>query len=386
MHARPICRLVLASCLAAVFLVCGCASKPKEIPSSSADSPAPLAIAPQAPIAPADPSDMAARTPDLLAEQAAAYAQKLEQALADRSAPDTVDKSEAEAAAERTSATTQPTEPQPSDPAIDPPAEISVSPSTELADSAHPADPDPADTQPESSLPLATDELVRQLAQRTRETPSDLAAHLDYQLLLFLREQKVPQMNEIASLPAEDRELLAALLDSLTVLRSNLRRDNDMLQPAKIQPLLELAARLRTQADLVISTVALCKKVVTFGVYEPVEPEFAAGAEHAVIVYCEVENFASQLNEKKLWETRLKQEIVLYTEGGLPVWQHKTRTVTDLSRNRRRDFFVVDMIKLPANLTIGRYLLKVSLVDLNANRIAEATVPVAIVAREARAD
>ena len=57
--------------------------------------------------------------------------------------------------------------------------------------------------------------------------------------------------------------------------------------------------------------------------------------------------------------------------------------MTDVSRNRRHDFFVVEMIHLPSNLTIGRYLLKVSVVDQNVNRIAEATLPIKIVAAAA---
>ena len=65
----------------------------------------------------------------------------------------------------------------------------------------------------------------------------------------------------------------------------------------------------------------------------------------------------------------------------LPVWQDKSKTLTDLSRNRRHDFFIVKTIRLPANLTIGRYLLKVTVIDQQASRVAEATVPVQVVAQ-----
>jgi hypothetical protein len=41
----------------------------------------------------------------------------------------------------------------------------------------------------------------------------------------------------------------------------------------------------------------------------------------------------------------------------------------------------VDKVRLPANLTIGRYLLKVTIVDQFANRIAETTVPLQVVAK-----
>ncbi|GIW76513.1 MAG: hypothetical protein KatS3mg104_1576 [Phycisphaerae bacterium] len=41
----------------------------------------------------------------------------------------------------------------------------------------------------------------------------------------------------------------------------------------------------------------------------------------------------------------------------------KTTPTTDLCRNRRRDFFIARIITLPANLTLGRYVLKVSITD-----------------------
>jgi hypothetical protein len=171
-------------------------------------------------------------------------------------------------------------------------------------------------------------------------------------------------------------------MDAFTNFRNAIRADNNMLMSRKVRPLLELADRVRAQADLIIPTLALCTKVDGFGVYEPVEPaRFTTMKEHPIIVYCEVENFASHLNGNKMWETKLSQEVVLYTETGLPVWQDKTENIPDLARNRRHDFFVVKKTKFPANITIGRYILKVTIVDQQANRVTEATQPVLFVAQ-----
>jgi hypothetical protein len=127
--------------------------------------------------------------------------------------------------------------------------------------------------------------------------------------------------------------------------------------------------------------VLLCRSVEGFGRYDPIEPaRFAAGSEHKAIIYCEIANFASNLNDKRMWETRLKQELVLYTEGGVPVWNDKPSSIIDAARVRRHDFFVNKRITLPSSLTIGRYLLKVSVIDEQANRVAEASVPIVIAA------
>jgi hypothetical protein len=177
--------------------------------------------------------------------------------------------------------------------------------------------------------------------------------------------------------------VISTIMDGLTNFRSSLRADNNMLLSKKIKPLLELADRLRSQADLNIPALALCKSVEGFGMYEPMEPaRFAAGSTHEAILYCEVENFACVLQaDKQRWETRLSQEATLYTESGMPVWVDKSGQIVDSSRNRRHDFFLVKRIKLPATLTIGRYLLKVTVEDQQAKRLAEQTVPVEIVAQ-----
>jgi hypothetical protein len=153
-----------------------------------------------------------------------------------------------------------------------------------------------------------------------------------------------------------------------------------MLLSQKIRPLTEMSDRLASQAELAVPVVALCKRVDGFGNYQPIDPpRFPAGRENPVIVYCEITNFESRLNDKRLWQTELTQQVNLYTEAGMLVWPDKSRPVKDECRNRRHDFFLYNVVKLPANLTIGRYLLKVSIEDRTAHRVAESTVPVEIV-------
>jgi hypothetical protein len=225
------------------------------------------------------------------------------------------------------------------------------------------------------------DTLEQQLARRAREYPRDLPSQLDYQLLLFTKDEQVPRNADLAGLASEDRELLTALVDGLTNFRNAIRADNNMLMNRKIRPLVEMSDRLRSRADLSIPNALLCREVKGFGTYAPIEStRFEAGKAHKVIVYSEVENFASVLNDKSLWETRLEQELVLYTESGLPVWEEKTPT-TDFCRNRRRDFFIARIVTIPANLTMGRYVLKVSVTDQQASRIAETSIPIAVVAK-----
>ncbi|MGA2583641.1 MAG: hypothetical protein ABSG31_10225 [Tepidisphaeraceae bacterium] len=230
---------------------------------------------------------------------------------------------------------------------------------------------------------IPTDDYEKKLQQEVRDYPNDLGSQLDYELLRFVRDEPTPDLSAISQLPAEDREILAALLDGLNNFRDNARADSNPMLSTKIQPLLEMADRLRSQAELTIPTIALCTDVHSYGVYTPLDsPRMGAGKENPVVVYCEVGNFTSVRDDQNMWQTRLREELVLYTDTGLAVWPEKSNAevFVDQSRNRRHDFFVARKIVLPSELTIGRYLLKVTLTDEQSNRVVEATTPVEIVA------
>lgn len=126
----------------------------------------------------------------------------------------------------------------------------------------------------------------------------------------------------------------------------------------------------------------LCRSVAGFGVFEPLASHnFLAGRANRAIVYVEVENFAAAKLENDHREVRLTQELILYKEDdGLAVWRHEPTQVTDVSRNRRRDFYVVQMITLPARLSAGKYRLKVRITDQHGDSVDETTLKINVVA------
>ncbi|HEY2586564.1 MAG TPA: hypothetical protein VGI81_12440 [Tepidisphaeraceae bacterium] len=361
------------------------APKSAESPSASA----PLTGAePDAPPAPG--------TALALAQRATTYAQSVEPAGGKRHAkPTAVASSDApdadlgqftpQAQIERSAnaAVTAPAAPKvaPPPPTVPPDASASINVPTAQKLVAGGADADPRSA---SAATLGMDAVASRILSRAKDYSTDLSAQTDAQILKFVRDEPVPDVSLMAGLAPEDRELLGALMDSLTNFRNQLRADNNMLFSKKIRPLVELSDRLRSQAELSVPTVALCNKVNAYGNYEPIDPaRFIAGkANQQAVVYCEVENFLSLPNEKNEYETKLTQDIVLYTEAsGLPVWSDHKSTYDDKSRRRRHDFFMAKIITLPTNLTIGRYLLKVTVEDQQARHIAENTMPIEIVAQ-----
>lgn len=246
----------------------------------------------------------------------------------------------------------------------------------------------PAYTSTNQSVTAATtltgdEALLRRLGQHVRDYPHDLAGHLDYQLLRFIRDEPVPQLDALTGLPQEDRNLVSAVMDGLNNFRVAARTDSKMLLSQKVRPILEMADRLRDQAELNIPTIAVCSRVQAFGVYDAMSTTFRAGQDNPLILYCEVQNFASTPNGNGLWETRLKQQVALYMEGqsNFEAWKDKGDTLTDQCHNRRHDYYVVKKIILPKTLSVGRYILKVSVIDEQAKRIAENTVTINVIAQ-----
>lgn len=243
------------------------------------------------------------------------------------------------------------------------------------------ADQIPPNSHPSAPVNAPTDEYEQKLQNLVHDYPRDLGNQLDYQLLRLVRDEPTPDLANVSQLSSEDRDLLLALMDGLSNFRDAARNDGNVMLNRKIQPLLEMADRLRSQAQLSIPTVALCSQVVSYGVYSPMpSSRFPAGRNNDLIVYCEVANFTSIQGNDSIWRTRLRQEMVLYTDAGLAVWPAKSNAdvFVDQSRNRRHDFFISRLVRLPSSLTAGKYVLKVTLMDEESNRVVEASAPLEI--------
>jgi hypothetical protein len=247
-------------------------------------------------------------------------------------------------------------------------------------------------TSPQNMAPpvaIPTDAYELSLQKLVNDYPRDLGNQLDYQLLRFVRDEPTPELSNVTQLSDEDRDILLAVMDGLNNFRAAARSDGNLMLNRKIQPLLEMADRLRSEAQLAIPTVAFCTKVSGYGVYQPMpSSRFPAGRNNQMIVYCETANFTSIQGSDRIWRTRLKQDMVLYTDTGLAVWPEKpdAATVVDESRNRRHDFFIPRLIQLPSSLAAGKYVLKITLTDEESNRIVEASTPLEIVSTAPSSD
>lgn len=127
---------------------------------------------------------------------------------------------------------------------------------------------------------------------------------------------------------------------------------------------------------LSIETLALCRRVDSYGVYQPfATTQFLGGRTNRVLVYVELENFHHEPTEDGRYEVKLEQSVEVYDAlGQTTVLRHGPEKLTDTSRRKRRDFFIVYPVNLPARLAQGTYRLKVRLVDMHTGSICEKTL------------
>ncbi|MEM9415055.1 MAG: hypothetical protein AAGA29_06190 [Planctomycetota bacterium] len=135
---------------------------------------------------------------------------------------------------------------------------------------------------------------------------------------------------------------------------------------------------------LQFEAIELCRRVDGYGIFTPLPSHrfvtgrrntLNGGAVHDAVLYMELENFVRRELADGTYEVKVSWELELYDRTGtVPVWRQPAAVVTDVSRNRRRDFFLAQTIDLPPNLDGGGYLLKIRVVDQNSGARAERTL------------
>lgn len=136
-----------------------------------------------------------------------------------------------------------------------------------------------------------------------------------------------------------------------------------------------------------VARALLCTRVDGFGKYEPfASNEFVAGTAQEVIVYVEVDRFGHREitgnDGQPRFEVEMSQRLELYhVADDLNTWNRAAEVDRSVSRNRVRDYYLINKITLPRNLGVGRYHLKVVMRDLVDEKVAEAIIPIRMLAR-----
>ncbi len=252
---------------------------------------------------------------------------------------------------------------------------------------AAPVEPPPPVLTTEEQIALKAAELRGLLAQRTtKESPLNKSLTLAALDAFIVGDAKTPAVTSGLS-PAE-ADVAKATRELFNRLQAESSASADALAMAGI--LTSTADGLSAKAPVRISDARLCTKVESFGRFDPfLSNAFLAGRQHRVIVYVELDRFASRTatsSESELaksgnWVVELSQELeLIHDADGRQQWYRPAQTVLDASRSRRRDFYLVNTIELPPTLSVGAYSLKVILRDKTTGSVDERVIPIQVIA------
>lgn len=142
------------------------------------------------------------------------------------------------------------------------------------------------------------------------------------------------------------------------------------------------AAPVDPDLPLKLGTTTFCTRVDSFGKYTPVTQDaFPANTPLRFLVYTEVEKFADRATDTGERAVELSQALTLFQDAtGAEIWSIPAQSVLETSRRVRRDFYLVQAVDLPQNLTLGTYTLKVTVTDLTTKAVAEQAIRFSIAA------
>jgi hypothetical protein len=206
----------------------------------------------------------------------------------------------------------------------------------------------------------------------TQTEPATFRDELDRRLMQIVAGEYEAARQPVESVSGDQQALTAGLVEALIAVREGHLGDPARAASSALEAIDGAADTLRAQGDLAIPTIAICREVVGYGQYTPIEPaSFPAGAESEFVIYCEVRNFQSQKDTDGLFQTRFSMRTTLLNRAGDTVLEAADPAILDRCRNLRRDCFIPRLIRLPATLSPGEYVAKVTLVDKLGEKVAE---------------
>lgn len=240
---------------------------------------------------------------------------------------------------------------------------------------------DPVDAEQRKAVLMG--ELVSQLTEmaRTSDNPGSAAAALaglesvSVETLDGLYQDGVLSESELSTLRAV-REVFDSVSSS-----------GSIESPEAVADVLDrVKGDLDRMSGIRVTRALLCTRVDGFGKYEPfASNEFVAGRAQEVIVYVEVDRFGHRemtgTDGQPRYEVELSQRLELYhVADDLNTWNRAAEIDRSVSRNRVRDYYLINKVTLPANLGVGRYHLKVVMRDLVDEKVSELIIPIRMVA------
>lgn len=225
---------------------------------------------------------------------------------------------------------------------------------------------------------------LEEFAERWQAAPGDTSfrGQLDQRLVQVLAGdfENAKRPLELAS--REQQRMATQFVDALMAIREMHGGEPSEEADRVLDKLVKLEESLVPLSDLQVPRLVLTRAVRGFGSYDPFEPaQFAAGRATEFVVYCEIGNFVSQLRDDGGYDSRFSMRTEVLSRAGDTVLDINDENIADTCRTRRRDCFIPRLVRLPATLSPGDYVVKVTIVDKIGAKVAQKKTTFRIVAR-----
>lgn len=228
----------------------------------------------------------------------------------------------------------------------------------------------PAKTGPQSEADIKT--IIRKKLAEVAENPNDLEKQITLRLLYLANNQPEKALAEIPGTNADTQAMINQLMEILITAREGDVKDPALAAQKMLTKVEELRGFLKRHADLEIPKLALCTRVQRFGVYDEISPPtFEAGKVNKAIVYCEVANYTTKPTDDNNYRVLLAQRIQVLNKAGKTILESTDDDIPYISPTKVGDFYLVQLLELPADLPPGDYVLRVYVADKQAAKAQE---------------
>ena len=231
-----------------------------------------------------------------------------------------------------------------------------------------------------SSRNITLAELAEQWLAQPAET--SFRQQLDQRLILVLAGKYEDSRKPLELATTEQQALARQFVEALIAIREGQGGQPEAEAGRVIEHIEQLEAALVPMSDLRIPCLAIAQAVRGFGRYEEIDPpNFVAGRRNEFVVYAELRNFLSEETDGGQFASEFSMRTTILNRAGDNVWEVFDEQIKDTCRTRRRDCFIPRLIRLPASLSPGDYVVKVTIIDKIGKKVAEKRATFRLVAR-----
>lgn len=231
-------------------------------------------------------------------------------------------------------------------------------------------------------LDTAIESLEAEIAKEPA-TPDNVTRHARLRMLYAAAGRQAEAKEPIPTAPPATQQFMAKEMEGLTAWLDAEQSADASRPAADAKPALtEAIGKLAESAPLLVRNLAFCTEVQSYGSTKRFE-KFEFQPNQEVLLYAELENFASKSTAKG-FHTSLQSRYRILDAQGKCVAEHTFAATEEYCQNPRRDYFIGYRLRLPKQITPGRYTLQLSIDDLQSQKNGKASLDFAMTAAKSK--